>query len=83
MRELLDAIAEHAERLRHSRRGIAEFALRQRAHLHSRLEAAGRIESAALRDMTARALEAQAAALLDELGRLSAPAPGTESYAHG
>jgi hypothetical protein len=83
MKPVLDAIALQADRLRRSRPGIADFAVRQHKHLSERLEAAQALTHVMRRDLTARALEAQAVALVDELARLSAPAPHTRGYAHG
>jgi uncharacterized protein YgfB (UPF0149 family) len=83
MKQLLDAIALQANRLRQSRPGIADFAMRQHGHLSGRLEAAQAIADDTWRYLTARALEAQGEALVSELERLSAPVPHTRGYAHG
>jgi hypothetical protein len=83
MKPLFDAITAQADRLRPSRPGIADFAMRQHKHLSARLDAAHALDSDMLREMTARALEAQAEALVSELARLSAPAPHSRGYAHG
>ena len=83
MKTLLDAITEQADRLRQSRPGIADFAMRQHGHLSGRLEAAKALADDTWRDLTVRALAAQGEALVSELARLSAPAPHTRGYAHG
>jgi hypothetical protein len=83
MKILLNAIEEQADRLRQSRPGISDFAMRQHRHLSGRLEAAQALADDTWRDLTVRALEAQADALVSELAGLSAPAPHTRGYAHG
>jgi hypothetical protein len=83
MKPLLDAISAQADRLRQSRQGIADFAVRQHKHLSERLEAAQALTDDTRRDLAVRALEAQCVALVNELSRLSAPTPHSLEYAHG
>jgi hypothetical protein len=80
---LLRDVESQAERLRLSRPGIADFAMRQHRHLGAKLDAAHALPAGAWRDAVIKATEAQLSALLAELSRLSAPAPGTPAYEHG
>ncbi|PMQ04245.1 hypothetical protein DyAD56_16275 [Dyella sp. AD56] len=80
---LLERIEAEASRLELSRVGIAAFGRRQAAHLAGRLEAAQALPEGEWRNMSVRALEVQAQALIDELARLSAPAPHSKEYEHG
>jgi hypothetical protein len=83
MKTLLDAITEQADRLRQSRPGIADWAMREHLRLSERLEAAQALPDVVRQDLTVRSLEAQSEALVSELSRLSAPAPHSREYAHG
>jgi hypothetical protein len=83
MKKLLDAITEQANRLRQSRPGIADWALREHHRLSERLEVAQALPGVVRRDLTVRSLEAQGEALVSELARLSAPAPHSQGFAHG
>jgi DNA polymerase III psi subunit len=83
MKTLLDAITEQANRLRQSRPGIADWAMREHRRLSERLESAQALAEDIRLHLAVRALEAQAEALVSELARLSAPAPHTRGYAHG
>lgn len=83
MNPLLDSIKAQADRLRQSRPGISDWAMREHHRLSERLAAAQELPDVVWRGLTERALEAQGEALVSELARLSAPAPHTRGYAHG
>jgi hypothetical protein len=83
VKEALARIDEHIARLGPSRPGIADFAMREHRRLGERLEAAQALADDMRRELAVRALGAQCVALVNELSRLSAPAPHSREYANG